>query len=139
MPGESDSEGWLKLHDAPPISNLRFRQFRGESDFPLIVSVINGMKEADQLELTTTVEDIAREFRHMEHCDPYRDFLFAEVDGKVIGYTRIWWNKDPSGIYLYNHYVDFLPEWRIEGIRNAMLRYNERKLREMAQTHPADS
>jgi GNAT superfamily N-acetyltransferase len=104
-----------------------------------MVAVIDGMKEADQLEFAVSVEDIAREFRHLEHCDPYRDFLFAEVDGKVIGYTRIWWNKDPSGFYLYNHFVDLLPEWRGKGIRNAMLRYNERKLREIAQTHPKDS
>jgi ribosomal protein S18 acetylase RimI-like enzyme len=62
----------------------------------------------------------------------------AEVDGKVIGYTRVWWNKDPSGLYVYNHFVDLLPEWRGKGIRNVMLRHNEQKLREMAQTHPAD-
>jgi mycothiol synthase len=138
MYDESDSGSWLKLQDAPPISNLRFRHFRGESDYPLMVAVVDGMKEADQLEMTIFVEDIAREFRHLEHCDPSRDFLFAEVDGKVVGYTRIWWNKDPSGIYLYNHFVDLLPEWRGKGIRNAMLRYNEQKLREMAHTHPTD-
>jgi len=86
---EASSEGWVKLQDAPPIPNLRFRHFRGESDYPHMVAVTEGMKEADQLELTISVEDMAREFRHLEHCDPYRDFLFAEVDGKVVGYTRI--------------------------------------------------
>jgi GNAT superfamily N-acetyltransferase len=135
---ESSSEGWVKLQDAPPVQNLRFRHFRGESDYPHIVAVSEGMKEADQLELTISVEDIASEFRHLEHCDPYRDFLFAEVDGKVVGFTRIWWSKDPSGLVLYNHFVDLLPEWRGKGIRNAMLRHNERKPREMAQTHPTD-
>jgi ribosomal protein S18 acetylase RimI-like enzyme len=72
----------------------------------------------------------------LENCDPYRDFLLAEVNGKIIGYTRVWWSKDPSGIYLYNHSVDLLPEWREKGIRNAMLRYNEQKLRELAREHP---
>jgi mycothiol synthase len=135
---KSSSERWVKLQDAPPVPNLRFRHFRGESDFPHMVAVTVGMKEADQLELTMSVEDVAREFKHLEHCDPYRDFLFAEVDGKVVGYTRVWWSKDPSGPYLYNHFVDLLPEWRGKGVRNAMLRYNEQKLREMAQVHPAN-
>jgi GNAT superfamily N-acetyltransferase len=103
-----------------------------------MVAVTEGMKEADQLELTISVEDIAREFKHLENCDPYRDFLFAEVDGKVVGYTRVWWSKDPSGLFLYNHFVDLLPEWRGKGIRNGMLRYSEQKLGEMARTDPAD-
>jgi mycothiol synthase len=130
---------WVKLLDAPLVPNLRFRHFRGESDYPLMVAVVEGMKEADQKEVTPSVEEIARDFRHLENCDPYRDFLFAEVKSKVIGYTRIWWSKDPSGLYLYNHSAALLPEWRGKRIRNAMLRHNERRLREMAQTHPADS
>lgn len=138
MSYEPSSEHWVKLQDAPPIPNLRFRHFRGESDYPLMVAVTEGMKEADQLELTISVEDIAREFRHLEHCDPCRDFVFAEVNGKVVGYTRVWWSKDPSGLHLYNHFADLLPEWRGKGIRNAMLRYNEQKLRDMAQTQFTD-
>jgi GNAT superfamily N-acetyltransferase len=135
---ESSPELWVTLQDAPPIPNLRFRHFRGESDYPFMAAVTEGMKEADQLELTISVEDIAREFKHLEHCDPYRDFLFAEVDGKVVGYTRVWWSKDPSDLYLYNHFVDLLPEWRGKGIRNVMLRYNEQRLSEMSRMHSAD-
>jgi len=136
MSDDSSSKEWVKLEDAPPIPNLRFRHFRGESDYPHMVAVTEGMREVDQLELTISVDDVAREFKHLENCDPYRDFLLAEVNGKIIGYTRVWWSKDPSGIYLYNHSVDLLPEWREKGIRNAMLRYNEQKLRELAREHP---
>ncbi len=139
MPEEARSEDWVSIKDAPPVPNLRFRHFRGESDYPLMVAVTEGMKETDRLEMTISVEDIAREFRHLEHCDPYRDFLLAEVDDKVVGYTRVWWNKDPFGTYLYSHFADLLPEWRGKGIRNALLRYSEQKLREMAQTNPADA
>jgi mycothiol synthase len=136
---EPPSKRWVSLPDAPSVSNLRFRLFRGESDYPLMVKVIEGMKEADQREVTASVEEIARDFRHLENCDPYRDFLFAEVDGKVIGYTRVWWSMDPSGLYLYNHSAALLPEWRGKGIRKAMLRQSERRLREISQAHPTDS
>ena len=138
MLGDSASEDWIRLEDAPPVPSLRFRHFRGESDYPHMVAVIEGMREADQLELAVSVDDIAREFQHLENCDPYRDFIFAEVDGKPIGYTRVWWSKDPSGIYLYNHFVDLDPEWYGKGIRNTMLRYSEQRLMEVAHAHPAE-
>jgi len=129
---------WIVIEDAPPTPDLRFRHFRGESDYPNIVAVVRALRDADHLEFTISIEDVAREFKHLENCDPYRDFLFAEVNGETIGYTRIWWSKDPSGIRLYNHFVDLLPKWYGKGIRNAMLRYNEQKLREIARAHPED-
>jgi GNAT superfamily N-acetyltransferase len=138
MSGASSSEGWVTIQDAPSIRGLRFRRFRGESDFPHVVSVAEGSGEEDQLEFTISVEDIAREFKHLENCDPYQDFLFAEVGDRVIGYSRLSWSKDPNGTYLYNHSVDVLPEWRGTGIRNAMLRYNEQRLRKIAHTHPVE-
>ncbi len=104
------SEQWVMLRDAPSIPNLRFRHFKGESDYPHMVAVAEGANEVDQLELVISVEDVAREFKYSESWDPYQDLLFAEVDDKVIGFTRLWWSKDPSGIYLYNQSVDLLPE-----------------------------
>ncbi len=65
MSDGSSSEGWVKIHDAPPVKNLRFRHFGGEPDYPLMVAATEGMKEADQLELTISVDDIARVFRHL--------------------------------------------------------------------------
>jgi mycothiol synthase len=136
--GVSDSKDWVTLQDAPAVHGLRFRHFRGESDFPHVVAVAEATREADQLEFTISIEDVAREFRHLENCDPYRDFLFAEVNGKVVGYTRLSWSKDPNGAYLYNHFVDVLPEWRGKGIRRVMLRYNEQRLRDLAQAHSTE-
>ncbi len=118
--------------DAPALPGLSFRPFRGEADYPAMAAVIDGSREADGLDWTRSVEDIARDYRHLVNSDPWRDMLFAEVDGRVIGYGRVSWVRENSGAWLYRHFVHLLPEWRKGGLRRAMLRYNERRLREIA-------
>lgn len=128
----------VTLNDAPRVPNLRFRRFRGASDYPSMVEVMKAARDADGLEFTISVENLEREFKHLENCDPFQDFLFAEVDGAVVGYTEVWWKKDLSGNYLFNQHVNLHPEWRVKGLRSAMLRYNERRLRDIAKAQPQD-
>jgi len=123
----------VAIPGAPTIPGLVFRIFRDESDFPVIVAVIEGVREADRTELYVTVEDLAREFRHMEDRDPYKDYLFVEVSGVVVGYSETWWAKDPSGIGIYSHHIFLLPQWRGKGIAEAMLSNCERRLREVSR------
>ena len=133
MADESISEEWIELQNVPSVPNLRFRHFMGESDYPYVVAVMEEMRKADQLEFAVSVEDVKIWVKQLENCDPCRDLLVAEVDGKVIGFTLLWWNKDTNGVYLYSQYVYLLAAWRGKGIRNTMLRYNEQKLRQAAQ------
>jgi len=132
---DSTSE-WLKLTDSPKIAELRFRLFRGESDFPAMVAVTIGMRERSY---AISAEDLAIEFEHTEGFNPRKDVLIAEVDGRVIGWTRVWRTQDPAGLTLYNHFVNLLPEWYGKGIRVAMLRHNELRLKEIANQHSEDA
>ncbi len=125
----------ITVPDAPDIPGLTFRSFRGEADYAAITNVINGSKEADSLEWTNTVEEIARNYNHLVNCDPYRDMLFVEVYGEVLGYSRLWWKQELDGQRIYTHFCFLLPEWRGQGIRCAMLRHNESRLREIAALH----
>ena len=92
----------LILPGAPKIAGLTFRHFRGESDYPAMVELINTCKVEDQLERSTSVEDIALNYRHMENCDPKTDILIADVDGKMIAYGRLHWEDLSEGIRLYH-------------------------------------
>lgn len=125
--------------DAPDIPGLSFRHFQGEQDYPAMVAVLEGCKEADQFEQTFTVEGLARSFKHLVNCDPYKDMLFVEMNGKVIGYTQEWWREEPDGTRLYDHFAILLPQWRGKGIRRSMLLFNERRAREIAAEHPRGS
>jgi ribosomal protein S18 acetylase RimI-like enzyme len=125
----------IRVPEAPEIEGLSFRGFRGETDYPHMLAVIEGSKEVDQIERTETLEDLANNYAHLTNCDPYQDMLFAEVDGQVVGYSRVtWWTED-SGNWIYLHFGFLLPAWRRKGIGRAMLRYNQNRLRQIAVEH----
>ena len=127
----------LVIADAPAIPGLVFRHFRGECDYPAMLAVIESSKEADQDERADTLEDLKRNYAHLVNCDPYRDMLFAEVNGDVIGYGRVFWAEMDDGTHTYSHFTFLLPAWRGQGIRRAMLHHNELRLAEIAAEHPA--
>jgi mycothiol synthase len=130
--------GRIRAAGAPAVLGLAFRGFRGEVDYPAMAAVIAGSKEVDGLEWAQSVEDVARTYRHLVNCDANRDMLFVEVGGEVVGYGRVWWERELEGKWRYQHFAHLLPAWRGKGIRRTMLRHNERRLREIAAEHPAD-
>jgi mycothiol synthase len=127
------------VENAPDIPGLFFRGFRGEEDYPHMADIINATKVTDQLEWALTAEDITRNYQHLVRCDPYKDMLFTEVDGEVVGYSRCTWAEELNGDYLYIYFVYLKPDWRGLGIGKAMSRQQQDRLREIASEHPADA
>jgi len=125
----------IQVPDAPEIEGLTFRGFCGESDYPKILAVIEGSKVVDKKEHTDTLEDLVNNYDYLTNCDPYKDMLFAEVNGEVIAYSRVTWWTETSGDWIYLHFGFMLPEWRRKGIGRAMLHYNQGRLREIAAEH----
>jgi ribosomal protein S18 acetylase RimI-like enzyme len=122
----------------PVIPGLKFRHFEGESDYPKIAAVIAASEKADHSQREVDADDIANAYQHMSNCDPYRDVIFAEVSGEVVGYTRGWWSDEsaPERMYIHNGFL--IPEWRRKGIGHSMLLWMEQRLREIAATHPPE-
>lgn len=117
---------------------LEFRNFRGESDYAQIATVLMASDAADQLEHKVTAEYLADAYQHLRNCDPYRDMIVAEVAGEMIGYSRGWWLDEPitGRVYLHNGFL--IPGWRRRGIGNSMLLWMEKHHRETATTHPPE-
>lgn len=120
---------------APQIPGLSFRGWRGPSDLPHMLAVINGCKNADQIERAETLQDITNNYSHLENCDPFQDMLIAEVDDRMIAYTRVTWNTQEDGLTFYQTFGFLLPEWRRQGIGTAMLAWTEERLRLIASSH----
>ena len=100
-----------------------------------MVALLDACNAADGLEYINTVQDVASVFAHLRNCDPYRDTLFAEVDGALIAFSRVWWGEEgPARLYIPLGFVH--PDWRRKSLGSAMLRYNEARLREFACEHP---
>lgn len=125
----------ILIGDAPAISGLSFRHFRGAEDYPKMVAVIAASAEADQIERVDTVEDVANNYSHLVNCDPYQDMLFVEINGEVIGYSRGYWRREENGSYIYGTFGFLDPTWRRKGIGTAMLHWMENRLRTMAEAH----
>jgi mycothiol synthase len=138
MTMELIAERTITVADEPEVPGLVFRGFRGEADYPAMLDVIEASKEVDGTERTDSLEDIARNYQHLHNSDPYQDMVFAEVAGKVVGYGRVWWSQTVNGKRIYSGFAFLKPAWRNKGIRRAMLRHNERRLRQIAADHPQD-
>jgi len=129
----------ITLPNAPSIPGLAFRRFRGEADYPHMAAIIAACKVVDGVERSTSVEDIARNYRHLENCNPQTDMLFAEVDGQAIAYGRIYWADMADGSYLYIPFGFLHPEWRGMGIGQAMWEAGEDRGRAIAAGHSPEA
>jgi mycothiol synthase len=115
-----------------PLPNFRFRTFQGELDYPIISAIINGCKEADGMNHSTTLEDVRTNYAHLVNSDPGSDMLFAEVDGLSVGYTRVEWQMDSDGNWLGFSVGYVLPEYRRRGLGRNLLDFVEMRLREIS-------
>ena len=121
--------------EAPAIPGLVFRGYRGPEDLPAMLRVYTAAHEADGLEEVTTLEDMQRNYSTLVNCDPARDILFAEVDGSLVAYSRVFWMDLVDGGRSYENFGFVDPSWRRRGIGGAMHRHNERLLRSIAAEH----
>ncbi|MFN2290498.1 MAG: GNAT family N-acetyltransferase [Anaerolineae bacterium] len=137
----NDDSPTLTVPGAPAIPGLAFRRFRGEADYAAMVEILNACNAADQLDYVNIIDEIAWVFSHLTNCDPYRDMLFAEVNGTAIAFSRVWWTDEAfAGVVqrLYKSLGFVHPDWRRRGLGAAMLHYDEHRLRAMAQGHPPE-
>ncbi|MDD5468191.1 MAG: GNAT family N-acetyltransferase [Anaerolineales bacterium] len=125
----SNNETAVDVLDAPAIDGLAFRRFRGEVDYAPMLKAIQASSEADGTERADTLEDIRVSYARLVNCDPYRDMLFAEVNGEVIGYNRVDWKVVVEGERIHRLTGFLHPAWRRRGIGGAMLRDAERRAR----------
>lgn len=122
--------------DAPQVDGLAFRSFAGAPDYTAFQKVYMACSKADQYERVITVEDLERQYRHLVNCDPQTDVLVVEINNEVVGYSRVWWDKENDGIYYYLTFGFLMPAWRKMGIRAAQLRWSENRMREIAANQP---
>lgn len=122
----------IQTGTAPQIPGLVFRYYRDLEDIPHMWAAIEGCKHVDGWERSDTVEDMIRTYTHLHNCDPTQDALLAEIDGQVVGYTRVDWDINGEGQWSGMKFCCVLPEWRRRGIGSALLRFNEARLCQIA-------
>jgi mycothiol synthase len=136
------SEKKLKNDDgqAPDTPELAFRCFQGETDYPLILSILIESTRADQIVETPSLDDISHWCAPSDRFDPYQNILFALShsaggESSVIGFSRVSWYTGMQDTRLYFQTSYLLPDWRDQGFWPAIVQQNERRLQEIATTH----
>ena len=126
-------ENGVSVVGAPAIPGLTFRHFRGEEDYPAILEVNTRSKIADGLDQDLhTIDTLKYTYGFTPNHDPGKDMLTAEVDGKMAGFTRVFWERlQEDGSRLYWHVGFVVPEWRGKGLGTAQLRWAEARAREI--------
>jgi GNAT superfamily N-acetyltransferase len=129
---ETTTDKSIALPNAPAIEGLTFRHFRGDEDWPGILKVNNASKIADGLEYDLhTLETIKHTYENSPNHDPYVDMLIAEVNGEMVAYNRIFFERELEGDRVYSHFGFVLPEWRGKGIGRSMIHWAEGRAREI--------
>jgi mycothiol synthase len=126
----------VAIPGAPGITGLTFRRYRGEADLPGMVEVFNASAQADSIERTSTLEDLAKVYSNLKNSDPQRDMVITEINGVLVGYSRVTWGVELDGTRIYEHFGFLKPEWRGKGLGMALVSWAEARLREIAADHP---
>ncbi len=126
----------VSLPDAPAVTGLVFRRFRGPADYAPMVAVREGAREWDRVdplserEAIPTTDDLARDLADVPPGTA--DILMAEVNEQVIGYnhTLMRWTEE-TGVRVYLHLGYLLPHWRGQGIGGALLHWSQARIAEI--------
>ena len=132
--------GHVENTDTPLVFSLpgvNFRHFAGESDFPGMVAILAARFQAGKAERLSTLEDIRNQFANLANCDPARDYLFAESDGKMVGYASVTWElEEDTQDRVFFLTVNVFSDWEDKGLDGILLDWACAHAREIIAESP---
>jgi ribosomal protein S18 acetylase RimI-like enzyme len=116
----------------PKLDGVGFRHFGGAADYEHLARIITVSCQAEGDDRVETPEALASSYDHLDRCDPSTDLLIAEVDGRPVGYSRVWWDQEPDGPRVYRQVCFLDPAYGGRRIGSAIFAWNDARLRELA-------
>jgi GNAT superfamily N-acetyltransferase len=121
----------------PQLGGVRFRNFGGSADYEHLARIITASSRGEGDDRVETPEALASSYDHLDRCDPAKDLLVAEVGGRPVGYSRVWWDQEPDGPRVYRQVCFLDPHHGGRGIGSAIFAWNGARLNEIASEHDA--
>ena len=135
----------LFIEKAPTIAGLRFRHVSDARDAEALFSVHEQCADRDQTDRLSSIEhaptqaDLERWIVQAVQQGHSPDWLVAQINTEVVGYSRIVWWTETDGMWVYLTTGWVVPSWRGKGIGTAMLHWAETRIQELASEHPTNS
>ncbi len=120
----------------PEIPGLRFRRFRGSTDYPGMAAANQATRDDAGIEEVITAEGMAIHYDHLVNCDRDLDILLVERADRIIGYARVEWRELTDGSRTFVTVCLLDPGERRQGIGTAMLGWSEARLAAKAAALP---
>ncbi len=111
---------------------LTVRRLRAPDGYPRMNEIANAARGALNIELQTTVDDLAEYYAHIEHCDTERDLFLADVDGTLAGYGRVGWFDETDGTRVYEEIL-FVDPAADSSVFEELLAIVDQRATELAQ------
>lgn len=121
--------------ELPQLEGVAFRHFRGQADYADLARIITAHSKGEGDDRVETPEGIASGYDHLDNCDPARDLVVVEVDGRPVGYTRVFWEQEVGGPRVYRMFCFLDPAYRGRGIGTALVEWDMSRLSEIAAEH----
>lgn len=115
---------------------VRFRKFRSDDDFPAMSEVCIKSWMADRIEFMKTGEDFKNGFESNPLRDPAHNLLLVEADCRLVAFAEFYLIEKSETELQGFHYSHVLPEYRGDGLREALLRFSEASLEKMIRDRP---
>ena len=119
----------------PAIPGLRFRHFAGPGDYPGMAGANMAARLDANVDEAITADRIAHLYDHLSHSDREQDLLIVELDGRIVGYSRVFWADQTDGSRAYEQVCLLEPGVRGRGIGSALLAWGEDRSRALAREH----
>jgi len=116
------------------LQSIRLRPFRDVDDYAVMAELISTANLADGIDDIPTAASLRADCEARSEMDPARDFVFAEVGGRVVGFGEAY-RQVRDDVAIYWTFGAVLPAYRGRGIGRAILAANERRGREIAAVH----
>ena len=128
----------IRIPEAPSLPGLRFRHYGGPQDHPAMAALNTATRAANGMVEDTTVDDLDRDYAVLINCDLASDFVAAELDGRLVGYGRVFWTDRNDGTRAFQSFCHLNPAVRRRGIGTALLAWQRRRVAALHASLPDD-
>lgn len=107
---------------------IHLRQIQMPDDYPALAAANQAARSAAGRLASISVVSLKRYFEHLVNCDPQRDIVVAELDGRICGYGVVSWRDLVDGGRIVVGHGILAPDARTAGTTATLLGWLDERL-----------